>query len=313
MIKAARRVVRSAILGDLQRQEFRIAEQARFQHGIVHSRLLEGKDFPDPAQAAFRAYSQFGEDGILQYLLARILGCPRTFVEIGVEDYRESNTRFLAEKDGWSGLLIDQSPEAQAFLGESFLAIWRDIRFKQAFVSRENLTELLAFADSDLGLLSIDVDGMDYYLWEAATSVSPRIVVVEYNPTFGWDLPLAVPYDPKFSCAAYHPSELCFGASLAAFAHLAEKKGYALVCASDGPNAFFVRNDCLGSLKPRTPKDSWRDLRVRSGKDVQGGYLSASTAEEKRKAIADCRLVNVISGETRTVAEWFDEDTSTRE
>jgi hypothetical protein len=205
--------------------------------------------------SGFRVSSQWNEDGLIQYLVARGQVTNRTFVEFGVGDYSEANTRFLIQKDNWGGLILDCVRDNIEKVRNSEL-YWRyRLKAVQAFVDADNVNRLLAAhgMSGDLGLLSIDVDGVDYWIWEAITVVSPQIVICEYNGIFGPDAAVTVPYDPVFDRTQKHYSWLYAGASLAALKELGQRKGYTLVGTSaGGNNAFFVRNDVMarGSIKP---------------------------------------------------------------
>jgi hypothetical protein len=123
-----------------------------------------------------------------------------------------------------------------------------NLKAECAFITRDNINDLIAKNGmrGEIGLLSVDIDGNDYWVWEAITSVSPVITVVEYNARFGPDDAVTIPYDPGFVRSQAHHSMLYFGASLKALCLLGKKKGYAFVgCNSAGNNAFFVRQDRL--------------------------------------------------------------------
>lgn len=173
-------------------------------------------------------FSQWNEDGIIQYLVDRIGVPTRSFVEIGVGDYSESNTRFLASHSGWSGVLVDSGVGHRHFVRRTELD-WRyGVRAVTAFVTRENVNDVIVNAGvkGDIGLLSIDVDGMDYWLLDAIEVVSPRILVIEYNAMFGPSASVTVPYRPDFAWNKAHWSWVYFGASLGALVSKAKEKGY---------------------------------------------------------------------------------------
>jgi hypothetical protein len=241
------------------------------------------------ASAEARVYSQNGEDGIIAWLLSRVGITDRRFVEIGIGDGRECNTAALAIVFGWRGLMIDAWPAgvtaARAFYGGR--PETRDsVTVVLEKVTRENVDALLtghAYA-GEFDLLSIDIDGNDLWIWEALSRPSPRVVVVEYNGTFGPDRSVSVPYDPGFDRLARHPSGWYHGASLRALERLARRKGYVLAgCDSNGVNAFFVRADCAeGAVVPVAPEHAWRPVRERPG-----------TTAEQFAAIARLPLVDV--------------------
>ncbi|KAB8140767.1 hypothetical protein F8S13_22455 [Chloroflexia bacterium SDU3-3] len=254
-------------------------------------------------QAGLKVFSQHDDDGIIQYLIQR-LEVPRSFIEFGVEDYEEANTRFLLLRDGsWRGLLLDGDPANIDYIryGEVY---WRyDLTAVAAFVTRENINDLIAangFA-GEVGILSIDLDGVDYWVWEALTVVDPVIVIVEYNSVFGCDAAITVPYHPQFQRTAAHHSNLYFGASLPALAHLAARKGYALIGSnSAGNNAYFVRRDRLGPLTALTAAEGYIRSVARESIDPSGvpTFLSG---DDRLRAIADMPAVDVITSELRLV------------
>jgi len=252
-----------------------------------------------------KVFSQWGEDGILQFLLSRIEVPNRIFVEFGVENYLESNTRFLLETDNWSGLVIDGSPEHVAFIkAQPFY--WRhNLKVDCAFIDAENINELLRRngVSGDIGLLSVDIDGNDYWVLNAIDVVKPRILVCEYNSLFGSTRKVSVPYDPRFTRQAAHHSNLYYGASIAALAHLAGQKGYSLVGSnSTGSNAFFVRKELVGDLKVLTPEQAYRPAQFRESRDPEG-RLTFLGREMARKEVGNLLVVDVETGSQMRLAE----------
>ncbi|NJL53238.1 MAG: hypothetical protein HC930_15550 [Hydrococcus sp. SU_1_0] len=135
----------------------------------------------------FQVFSQWGEDGIIQALISEIEIERKIFVEFGVQDYTEANTRFLLVNNNWSGLVMDSSPEYIQYIKQDRI-YWRyNLKAECAFIDKDNINELLINngITGDIGLLSIDVDGNDYWIWEAIHCISPRIVISEYNGLFG--------------------------------------------------------------------------------------------------------------------------------
>ncbi len=205
--------------------------------------LAPGYELPFHAHE-FGCFSQNGEDGLILFLLSRT-GAGRHFVvEIGIEDGRECNSANLILNLGWQACLIETSAQWV----KSAERYFRDCRADQrvtllhAPASAENINDLLAQGQvpEEIDVLSIDIDSNDYWLWSAIDTIMPRIVVIEYNASFGPDRSVTVPYDtspaprPQF----YH------GASLLALCRLGRGKGYILAgCDSRGVNAFFVRED----------------------------------------------------------------------
>ncbi|QYJ03936.1 hypothetical protein KUV85_16685 [Nocardioides panacisoli] len=254
----------------------------------------------------FRVFSQFGEDGILQHLVRNIGPHTDTFVEIGTGDYRESNTRFLLQNDNWRGVVIDGGTAHVDFVMSTGLSWRHDVEPVSAFVTCDNVDDLLRDngAEGPVGVLSIDVDGNDYWLWEAVTAVEPAIVVVEYNALFGPDAAITVPYDPSFVNSEAHWSQQYFGASLAALVHLAHERGHRFVgCSSNGANAFFVRDDLAGDLPDLSAAEGYRESRFLTSRNPDGTISRMRSVPARLELIGHLPVVDVRTGETTTVAE----------
>ncbi|MGH8177406.1 MAG: hypothetical protein ACREV5_14185 [Steroidobacter sp.] len=253
--------------------------------GRIESRHVRALSAPRLCDAEFRVYSQWGEDGIIQLLLKYVPIERRTFVEFGVENYRESNTRFLLMHDNWSGLVMDGDERNIDFIRRDAI-FWRhNLKADCAFVTRENINELLRRngLESDIGLLSIDIDGNDYWVWQAIDVVTPRIVIAEYNSRFGHDRSVTVPYRPDFTRHGAHPSMIYYGASLAALVRLGDRKGYDFVGSnSAGNNAFFVRRDVRpDSLPVLTAREGYVRSQFREMRDSAGELTFSSFEEEQ--------------------------------
>lgn len=260
---------------------------------------LQAYRFPsDVRSAEFRVYSQFGEDGIIQYLIGKVPIDNQFFVEFGVEDYRESNTRFLAVNNGWSGLILDGGSRHIDLLHSRDWAWKAGIEARSAFITRENVNAVIGCSvQGDIGVLSVDIDGVDYWVLQAIEVVSPRILVVEYNSVFGPSAAVTVPYRPDFDRRLAHRSGMYFGASIAALTLLCHEKNYALVGGNAaGCNAFFVRRDVLGDLQEVSPKAAWVRSRFRGVLDGRGGRLNVDAHDAARTAIADLPLLDVRDG-----------------
>jgi hypothetical protein len=281
-------------------------DQLRVQAGWLQSRAVA--DLDDVEAAEFRVFSQFGEDGIIQFLIRRVPIENEVFVEFGVSDYREANTRFLLVQDNWRGLILDAADDHRRFVEASGLAWRHDIDAVSAFIDRENIDRLISSSGirGDIGLLSIDLDGNDYWVLEAIESVSPRIIVAEYNSVFGSEAEVSVPYEPTFVRDRAHWSSLYWGASIAALAELATRKGYALVAGNRaGNNAFFVRRDVLGDLAERRPAEVYRPSRFRESRDRAGDLTYVSDVEERLRLIGELPVWDVQRKAEVTIAERF--------
>lgn len=245
----------------------------------------------------FRVFSQWGDDGILQYIVSHIGDIPRTFVEFGVEDYAESNTRFLLMNNNWSGFIMDGSAEHMAGVTSAYYYWRHELVARPAFITAENINDLLAKRPfPDVGVLHIDVDGNDYWIWRAIDCIKPPVVIVEYNSVFGPDRPVTVPYDSAFNRTRAHFSNLYWGASLPALAHLATTKGYALIGSnSAGNNAYFIRSDCLNEFLPPAPvADAYRRSKYRESRDPDGA-LTYLAGDDRLRALHGLPVINVTT------------------
>ena len=244
----------------------------------------------------FQVHSQWGEDGIIQFLIRSVPIARPIFVEFGVQDYTEANTRFLLTNNNWRGLIFDGSADAIASIQRDPIYWRHHLKAAQAFVTRENINSLIEShgLSGEIGLLSVDIDGVDYFVWEAITIVQPAIVIAEYNARFGAERAVTVPYDGAFQRSVAHHSNIYYGASLAALVGLGKRKGYAFVGAnSAGNNAFFVRRDLLpADLRERTARDGFVDCKFREARDESGRLVYLEPAQEKA-LLAKLPLVEV--------------------
>jgi hypothetical protein len=251
----------------------------------------------DIREAEFKVFSQFGEDGIIQYLVrqAAIPAALQTFVEFGVESYVEANTRLLLINNNWTGLIIDSSRENMAAVENSALYWKYDLRAMTAFVDADNINGLILTGgfQGEIGLLSIDVDGNDYWIWDRIDIINPIIVIAEYNSIFGSRQAVTVPYDPAFRRSKAHYSHLYFGCSLRALELVGKRKGYALVGSnSTGQNAFFVRRDRLNGLQELTADEAYVESRFRESRD-QFGRLNYLAGKARLREINDMTVLDV--------------------
>jgi hypothetical protein len=248
--------------------------------------------------AEFKAFSQFGDDGIIQYLIHRLAPLPDSFVEFGVGNYRESNTRFLLLNNNWRGLVMDSSEDSIRFIRKDEIYWRHTLTANCAFINRDNINDLLREAGftGEIGLLSVDIDGNDYWVWEKIDIVNPVIVIMEYNSIFGPDLAVTVPYNPQFLRHQAHFSGQFWGASLLALTLLAERKGYSLVgCNSGGNNAYFVRKTKVGALPVLSAREAFVDARFRDSRSPSG-ELTYLSGDERFDQIATLEVYDVERG-----------------
>ena len=221
---------------------------------------LDPEALPYPQRLMVQRYrlkSQNEEDGITLALFEQVGTINRQFIEIG-SGLSGGNSALLASELGWTGLMLDGDTERMVQVGRRF----PNVRAVAAWVTRENINDLIADAGlgGEIDFVSIDLDGNDYWVWEALTACSPRVVVVEYNSAFGAERAVTIPYDPQFDRHKYR--FVYYGASLAALAKLGAAKGYRLVTTEPaGVNAYFLRNDVGLEIPACSPENAFRLLR----------------------------------------------------
>ena len=196
----------------------------------------------------YKVYSQNEEDGMIAEIFARIGTTNRFFVEFGVQNGLECNSHYLLFQ-GWEGVFIEGSAEYCEQIRKNFkqpIASGK-LTLLNAFITAENINELIASTKAaklvDIDLLSIDIDGNDYWVFKAISVIKPRVVVIEINAKFPPPVEYVKPYEASF---VWDGSDVQ-GVSLESIAKLARTKGYTLVGTDlNGVNAFFVRDDLCG-------------------------------------------------------------------
>ena len=275
----------------------------------MHVERVKHMDHIDSlADVEFKVFSQKEDDGIIQYLINKIEIKNKVFIEFGVENYVESNTRFLLLNDNWTGVVIDGTQENidyikndKIYWSNTFTAICQ-------FVTTKNINQLFLKAkiQGDIGLLSIDIDGNDYWIWEAINVVNPRIVICEFNSVFGDKEAITIPYDETFHRTNAHYSELYFGASLKALCDLAEKKGYDFIgCNSKGVNAYFVRKDISGPFKKLTASEGYVESVHRESRDETRKHNTYISGKDRLKVIQDCEVYNLSTKQLVKISSLF--------
>ena len=194
----------------------------------------------------FKVYSQNDEDGIIEEIFNRINTTNKIFVEFGVQNGLESNCHYLLHKD-WRGLWIDGSKDyVNEIISRFYPAISnKQLAVKCAFITKDNINQLIGeVIQGEIDLLSIDIDGNDYHVWQAINVIKPRVVVIEYNAKFPPNHEWIMAYNEKH---LWDGSD-CHGASLKSLELLGRKLGYQLVGTNlNGVNAFFVRQELVGN------------------------------------------------------------------
>jgi hypothetical protein len=225
-----------------------------YQDCFVENKKIKLKD------TGFRVFSQFEEDGKLLFIFS-ILGMNhKKFIEIGSDDGVNSNSANLYFNFGWDGLFIDGNPKSVK-RGKRFFSKYPHSWFHQPtfvcdLVKRENINSLIENAGfkGEIGLLSIDIDGSDYWIWDKISVAEPEVVIIETHNEFGYN-DIVVPYDPDYFYPGKHP--IYHGASPIAMVNLGKKKGYRLVGANElGFNFIFIKNGIADDFIPEVSVES---------------------------------------------------------
>ena len=233
-------------------------------------------------EAELKIFSQFGEDGIIDYLLYKLkLNSKIKFIEIGTGDYEEANTRFLCESRICSGLLIDKIKDLKFVQKRDFF--WKnDLYFCQKTITPSNISSVINSYGfkNDCNLLSIDIDGNDFWVLKNIELSHVDIVVAEYNPLFGSNLSLTVPQDDNFDRNRF--KKIFYGASLTAIIELMESKGFMFVGANSAcNNAFFIN---------KNKKEFFLNLKVEELKE----YTKFTFREIKENSYKENQISNLI-------------------
>lgn len=286
-------------------QEIKRSKQDNFEVRFLMGSMLAKNSHHAKSikEAEFKVFSQFGDDGIIQFLISKVSIDTDKFVEFGVESYEEANTRFLLMHNNWQGLIIDGSPENVAYIKNDSIYWQYDLTAVSSFITAENINQLLqenGFS-GEIGILSIDIDGNDYWVWQAITVCDPAIVIIEYNSLFGSERSITIPYKPDFYRMDAHYSGLYFGASLQALCYLGKIKGYSLIgCNKAGNNAYFVKDNLVSDLQVLSPDEGFVHARFREARDKEGN-LTFANEHGRRKEIADLPVINAKTGLTEKI------------
>lgn len=234
---------------------------------FIHKYLNENPRYADPKKLnryEYNIYSQSGDDGILNEIFKRVKTTNRYFVEFGVSNGLENNTATLLSS-GWRGLWLEGSEKFVSQIHKNFAGPIKEgnLTVRNAFITAENIQTYFAENNvpPEIDLLSIDIDGNDYWVWKAITKYSPRVVVIEVNPFWGPELEWVMKYD----AAHVWKRDYNYGTSLKAAELLGKQKGYSLVGGNlTGNNAFFVRNDLVGDkfASPFTSENHYEPNRI---------------------------------------------------
>lgn len=266
--------------------------------GQILAELNKQKNSKNIQDFEFQVFSQNGEDGIIQYLINKINIKNKIFVEFGVENYKESNTRYLLTNNNWSGLILDSNENLLKDIRKTEIGWKNDLKAISAFITKDNINDLILSSgiNGDIGLLSIDVDGNDYWIFSAIDCITPQILIMEYNSIFGPKANVTIPYKEDFYRTKAHFSNLYWGASIAALTKLANEKGYDLIGSNSfGNNIFFVRKDCNNIGLSLTPQEAYVKSKYKEARNELGQLTYINTHKEGLELIKDCPVLDLNS------------------
>lgn len=292
----------------LRRPDF--SEKKIFLQGLQNQSITRKLDeIFNLKDVEYSVFSQFGDDGIIDWITHKIPSIEKNFIEIGVQDYWESNTRFLLKSENWSGVIIDSSKKDINKIKTQRVYWQHNLKAYHFMVKKDNINEFLKeklnSSFKDVGLLSIDIDGVDYWILEKINIIKPSVIVCEYNSIFGDRYKISVPYDENFERKKKHYSNIYFGASIKAMISLMEKKGYNFLGTnSAGINAYFVRNNLFNIFDSKIQKKTIFQSKVRESLDKKG-CLTFNDRVDRKETINDQKVFDFDEKKEKYLKEYI--------
>ena len=260
----------------------------------------------DLIETEVKIFSQNGEDGIIDYLVHKLKVDKKNFVEIGVGNYRESNTRFLYNRHHPKGLIIDYIDDMKKKVTKH-VNFWKgDLRICNQKIDADNILDILnKNCDYEIDFFSIDIDSIDYWIIKKLKNNISKIFVAEYNPVFGAELEVTVPNISGFERSKYHYSYLCYGMSLKALINLMDQKGYYFIGTNlQKINAFFILKEFKKEVFFKNIKikslDNYTNSNIRDSRDINNN-LNFLSGNNKFKEIEDCEVINLKDNKNELV------------
>ena len=279
----------------------RLSPKINFSVGLSHILNMRSKykNIKNINDLDYKVFSQNGEDGIIDYLLYSLKIDKPKFVEIGIGDYSECNTRFLFERTSPKGLVVDCIEDLKTKVSKN-IKLWRaDITILEEFISFRNINSILKKYkfNKNIDLFSLDVDGIDYWILKELPKDFSKIAIIEFNSTFGSEKEITVPYKKNFDRSKYHYSNLCYGASLKAINNIMKKKGFIFIGTNlHRVNAFFVSKKYINKIGLRIPKNKdlkkYVDSNIRESRS-KNNLLSYLSGKKKIQIIKDCEIIDL--------------------
>ena len=275
----------------------------------AHTRYMLGSIFLNQAkkdyhlvknldQVEYKVFSQTGEDGILNYLISTLNISNCKFVEIGVGEYLEANTRYIYENSFSEGLIIDIEKNFKKKVSKN-IHPWKGLLYLENIqIKSTNIDETLNKynLNNNLDVFSVDIDGIDYWVLKELSVINPSIIICEFNSLFGEKNSITVPYKKNFIRSKEHYSNLYYGASIQAFVGLMKKKNYHLLGTnSAGNNAFFIRKNLWKYMSKIILKKKIFKSKFRESRD-QKGSLNFLDKKNSLKLINNKYIIDLKDG-----------------
>lgn len=276
------------------------------QSAILSSRSAS-HNFKELWDAEVKVYSQWGEDGILDYICEAIGISKPNVIEIGSGNFIECNSRFLAESRNANIIAVDGRNDLTDTVKTSSV-FWKSCIIPLVdWVTPSKINSIIQLGENRFGkidIFSIDLDGNDYWILKEANLNQIDIVVLEYNPLFGAIKEVTVPRDDEFNRYKKHFSGLYYGASLKAYINLLSNKNFSFIGTNRvGSNAFFIKSNLLDNFKISTPSnlEKYVDWRIRESRDISG-RLSYLSGKDRLEIIKELPLIELTTQSEVNVA-----------
>ena len=281
------------------------------QNAIIASRAL----YPNLKKlhdAEVKVFSQWGEDGILDYLFTKLEISKPKMVEFGVGIFDECNSRFTAEFRNASVYMVDLNNDLTPNVLNKEI-YWKNQLFPVIdHITPNNALNHLNTAKTlmdGVDVLSLDIDGNDYWVLKALDLEAVSIVICEYNPIYGGEIECTIERNDEFDRVQEHYSRLHYGMSLKAAISLMGSKRFVFIGSNRaGNNAFFLKKELIHLLDITLPDvDNLKDFidwRVRESRDINGN-LNYQGPQNSRKEIADCLVFNIENTKVIKVSQIY--------
>ena len=286
-------------------------DDLKLQNGQIFSFFLNNKinSIKNLDEISFKVFSQNNEDAILEYLILSLKLKDIKFIEIGIEDYSESNTRYIYEKYNCDGLIIDNTSNLISKVSKH-LSLWKgNLAIEENFINIENVNILIEkyFPNKNVDIFSLDIDGIDYWILKELPDDISKVIVAEYNPYFGPELEITVPYSQNFDRSEYHSSNLCWGMSLKAIINLMREKRFTYIGSNSlRNNAFFVKNELINQLSLDSIDlknlNSFTNARYRECKS-ETSNLKLLNPDQNLNIIKECKVFDLKTNKIFKIKE----------